>query len=329
VKPAGPVIATDRYAILTVAGDVVTGNLHQEKDGLFVVDGGAVGAKIAPESVAAIRFPQVGKAEPAEGETEAKKVLVCTIGTRRGSVLIGTGVEFGKGTFRLMVEGKQQVAVRQESVVDVSFSMEGDITLVRRLLVWGTYSDREDEYRKTMEVVKPGLGTQWTIVEDFSTLDDNFARTLQRSGVLLIPEMERGTPDETQASKFKPMAESFLRRGGRIVMLGPTSNHIQFMKTAGLMDVQADGTHDGIAAKFTTDGKRIFRHAGESFTTTNSTYFYTMGSDLKGGVALADAGGAPIVGRKVGRGWVILMGMDYFEHNEGTVKVLIDALTFR
>jgi hypothetical protein len=243
--------------------------------------------------------------------------------------VVGTDPELSEGRFSLTIEGGQRIAFPVEVVREAVFSETGGLLAVRRILSWGTYADRTDEYRKALEIVREKLGRQWEIVEDFSPFEPTFQRELQRAGVLLIPEMEQGTPTAEQAKKFRPLAADFLRRGGKIVILGPTNNHVEFMKTADLLDVSAPTTADGATVSLTPEGKRLFRDAGESFITTNSTYFYVINEGIKA-IPLAGArSSAPIVGRRVGQGWIIIMGMDYHSHNDQTVKILIDALTLR
>ena len=39
--------------------------------------------------------------------------------------------------------------------------------------------------------------------------------------------------------------------------------------------------------------------------------------------------GAAIIARRVGGGWVILIGMDYYKHNDGTARLLVNAVRYR
>jgi hypothetical protein len=234
----------------------------------------------------------------------------------------------------LSLVGDQKVVIPLDRISEISFSSGGGGLLsVRNVLAWGRYSDRNEEFPRTIAVLKEGLGPRWTINESFADkFDDASRRELFRSRALVVAELQdwNGSEASRLAAELRPLAESFLRRGGNIVLLGITGNQSAFIKDAGLLDVQATSNESGGQVPFTEAGRRIAAGIGGSFQQANSTQFYRIGTDIKAESFAGDPNGrAAVVARKVGRGWVILMGMDYYESNDTTKKLLINAVSYK
>jgi len=170
----------------------------------------------------------------------------------------------------------------------------------------------------------------WPVVEDFSKLDEGFQEKLAKAGVLLVPEMERWERTGMQlADRFGTLAEGLLRRGGNVVILCPRQNQLPFLKAARIIALAAGGSRDGATVTFTKDGRRIAHGVGPSFRTTNSTQFYKVPGDKKVKALAQSSHGVPVVVRRVGSGWVIVLGMDYYKHSPQTARLLINAITYR
>jgi hypothetical protein len=340
-----------QHVVVLKSGAVLIGGLEQEAGGLLVVSGGAVEASFRYAAIANITFPGPSTAKPAgsakkgpaldaeeEDEEEGPTArltgrLQSIVTTRRGTRLNGTDARLEDGRIALTLAGGHRVKLPLGEIVEMSFTSTGAAAVHRAVLVWGAYSDRSEEFPRTTAILKEHLGSGWQIAENFSpTFDSSFRSELSRSGVLLIPEMERwrsssNTPQLAPA--LKPLAERFLRRGGNIVVLGTTGSQTSFLAQAGLLDVQQATNSSGSQVTFTPEGRRIAQGVGESFRTTNATQFYRIGSSMKAIALAGSATSAPIVARRVGCGWVVLMGMDYYESNDQTKKLLINAITHR
>jgi len=310
-------------------GNVLSGDLSQPREGQLTVNRKGLEATVPVESVRSILFPVRAPDQANE------KRLRCAVNTRRGNLITGAEPGFEKDTVSLTTAGGQRVSVPADEVVDMSFST-GDVRLSRRsVLAWGRNCDREGEYRNTIGIIRKYLPA-WRIAEDFSELDDNFRKELMHSSVLLIPEMEKMKfSGANLVKKLKPMAEGFLRRGGRIVVLGVNNHGITgLMKPLGfaeleLVDYNVNPDSQGATVPFTDAGREISRGVGDSFVTANSTYFFTVKDSIKAQPLAQSSSGAPIVGRKVWLDGIIIMGMDYHEHNKQTERILINALTYR
>lgn len=348
-----------QHVVVLKSGSVLIGGLEQDATGLLVVRGGDVHARFRYAAVASIAFPRPPSAKvpkwarsgPALDEEEpdeerglprdvprdvppAKRLeLRAIVSTLRGTRLTGIVPKLEGDRLALTLAGGHRITLPLEQILEVSFTSTGAASLRRVVLVWGAHADRSEEFPRTTAILKERLGSGWRLVENFSAdLDASFRRALAGAGVLLIPEMERWGSSSGKGqlgARLKPMAQSFLRRGGNIVILGTTSSQTSFLSQAGLLDVTQSNSSSGSQVRFTPEGRRIAQGIGDAFQTTNSTMFYAIRPSLKA-VALAGAASStPIVARRAGQGWIILLGMDYYESNEQTKKLLINAMTHR
>ncbi|NQT53861.1 hypothetical protein HQ576_17525, partial [bacterium] len=343
--------APTQHLVTLKSGALLVGGLEQEEGGVLVLEGGAVEARFRYAAVAAIAFPHPALPASASPATEGVALdaeepdedaglpaappaeLRSIVSTLRGSRLTGSQPAIEGTRMAITLAGGHRVRLPLDQVLDVAFTGTGSASLRRIVLVWGANADRSEELPRTLAVLKERLGGGWRVVENLSSaFDSKFRSDLARAGVLLIPEMERwsAAPGVSDlAVKLKPLAEGFLRRGGNIVLLGVARSQVSFLRQAGLLHVAPSNSSSGSQVKFTRDGQRIARGVGDGFRTTNSTQFYRVESG-SGAVALAGTdASSPVIARRVGRGWVILIGMDYYEANEQTKKLLVNAVTYR
>ena len=125
------------------------------------------------------------------------------------------------------------------------------------------------------------------------------------------------------------MADLFLRRGGNVVVLGAQGEVLNFLREAELIDVTQSGGNSSAAVRITPAGRRIARGVGEAFQSVNATHFYRIGKRCKAESWAEYNNGSAVVARRVGRGWVILIGMDYYQRNDGVNQVLANAVLAR
>jgi hypothetical protein len=316
------------HTLCTVAGDTLLGSLEQEPGGLLAVRSGAIEARVAVGNVRTILFPL---AEGADQPKTAKRLLA-TLTTREGISMVGQDVRLDGGRFSLTIVGGRRIDVPIERVVQAAFSTEEGIAPRRSVLVWGAFSDRAEEHPRTMNVLKEGLPSGWQVTENFSEkFDDDFRRALRLAGVLVISEMDEhwGPQAETLALELKGLAETFLRRGGTIIILSAMERQHRWLAEADLLDVTVASSNDGADIPFTEAGRRIAEGVGPSFRTTNSTQFYRLGTRLKADALAGNETGSPIVLRRVGPGRIFLLGMDYYESNDQTRRILVNAAMSR
>lgn len=314
-------------AVSTDAGDVLIGRLRQESGGLLVVHSDAVLAKVNYSHVRFVLFPVL---EESAAETPPPKRLTANLTTRSGMTLIGLDPQLAAGAFSLVIAGGQRIKVPVGEIVNMAFGLDMGGRRPRRVLAWGAYGDRNQEFPRMVGILRDGLAAGWDIVENSSeTFDDAFRAELQRSGVLMIPELEEkwSSQVEALAPELKKLADGFLRRGGIIVLLSMMPRQVPWIAQADLLDVTVVGNSDTDQIPFTKAGRWIAEGVGESFKTCNSTQFYRLGEKFKAEALAGTADRSPIILRQVGRGRIILMGMDYYESNDQTKRVLVNAVS--
>jgi len=316
-----------RDVVMTEQGDMLVGRIVPRGGDLLGIRGKAVEATIPLASVAAIGFGSPADDTPSTGG----KPLTATLATRSGTQLAGRDLRLEEGRLSISLSGGARVKVPLDRVLELTISGESTV-VARRILVWGRFADRNEELRRTLDILKEHYGGRAPITEDFSQqFDAAFRKKLLGSRALLVPEMEQWDSSAAAqlASKLKPMVEAFLRRGGNVVFLGLRQRECDFLRQLELLDVSQSGSGDHMDVPFTGAGGRIAKGIGKSFRTTNGTYYYRVGTKFKAEAWATGGSGSPIVGRRIGRGWVILMGMDYYKHSPETAKLLINAIEYR
>jgi hypothetical protein len=321
-----------RHLVVTGAGDVLIGELKQGADGALVISGGAVEASCRPSAIRCIRFPlETGR----PGGSVKPKGKAVGVLLSSGSTAVGVNpvIKDGRFSFTLLRGGEMSLPLSAVS----RLTMTGELpnaTSSGNILVWGRYADRGEEFARTVAALKKHLkGAR--IVENFSAqFDAGFKAQLAQARALVIPELEKWnvSMSATLAAQLKPLAVAFLRRGGNIVICGADTSPCAFLRAAGLIDVTKVGSISGSAQTFATTGpgRLIAKGIGTTVTAANATYTYRIGSSISGSCYLTTStSSCAIVGRKVGSGWVVLMGPDFYETNTGMEKVLANAVNMK
>lgn len=324
--------ATDKHIVIAGEGkDVLVGTMGLDGTAGVVVDNQAFKLRAKYDQIRAIVFPQ-RDIEPNDSNESAPVRRVATVQMGNGMVLNGTGLQIAGGRASLAIDDRQRVTVPVNRIAGITFAEAGGLIGGRRVLVWGPYADTAEEYPRTLEAMKKSLPAGWRINESTTEkFDAAFRRELLRCRTLLIPEMEKwnGSRSSEMASQLRPIAAEFLRRGGVIVLLGPSSGHVGFFREAGLIELQQNNSvGENTTVTFTAAGKWLSKGVGAGFQATNSTMAYSWSDDKIQPLA-GDKNSSPCVAKRVGRGWVIVMGMDFYGANEGTTKMLGNAVSKR
>jgi len=311
--PSGDIVF-NKHVVMADTGDVFIGDIKPTSDA-------ALGRRAA---------------EPTTTKAAAPPPRVTVVTLRYGAILAGRELAVKDGTLSLTILKDQRVAIPLEGVLCIEPGQMAGATLagMRGVLAWGAYSDRSQEFPWTVAALKAKLPANWKIHEDFSTsFGKDFRGRLFRCRTLLIPEPESwGSGEKAElAADLKKVVEPFLRRGGNVVILGASTGPVKFLADAGLLDVSRSGGRSSGAIRVTAAGKKIAKDVGKSFGAQNSTNFYRIGTKYKAQSWAEDPGGqgSVIVARRVGLGWVILMGMDYYTRSEELNQLLLNAVLCR
>ena len=322
-----PEAKDDEFAVVLRSGIALAGKLLADDRGRLVLEGQGLTATIEYESLAVLAYP---RPKPAEEDPNAAAVAGIEVRLRSGSVIGGRDPVIEGDSIRLRTGGIEA----RLALADVALLTFRDYGAplgrvgLRKVLAWGRWSDPAEEFRRTVDIFKTETGGHWKIVEtSAATFDEAFRRDVNASRTLLIPEMENLKGPSPDAAELKPILEAFLRSGGNVVVCGAQGPHLPWLKEAGLVELEGLGQVDGAEVTFTTKGASAGKGI-KSFQAMNATNAYAISSADAFPIA-ETAGKAVVVGRRVGRGLVIIVGLDYYMTNDGASKLLANAVQMR
>ncbi len=316
-----------KHVIQSASGDVLVGKPRTAGPKTIQVKGEEVELAIESDEISAMYFPAPDDKDELEDATFRLVQLTS------GAVLTGRRLAMEDEKLSVELHKAGSVSVPMAKVAEISV-VRGPVVAgrshLRRVLVWGGMADQDEELARTIAALQEKL-PGWEIERNVSReFDNEFARKLMRCRALVIAEQESwGGGHDELARQLGPLAKRFLQSGGNIVLLGMVERETGFCREAGLIDYQKVNAGDNMAISFTEAGEALGRGVGGTFTSTNSTMRYRSGDAIPSKVLATDDRGAAIIGRRASRGWVILMGMDYYAHNDGTKQVLANAVRLR
>jgi hypothetical protein len=266
-----------------------------------------------------------------EGEApKAPPVVSIRMSMNTGSTLFGTNPLLVEGKLSFTLEFGQLVQVPLSAVSRMSFGTRTEGLGERNILLWTCFSDKDGELKNTVDGIKKQL-PRWELnLHETEVLDKDFERKLGRARVLVIPEPESWRPGDADAlgRTFKKLSQEFLARGGRIVTLGFDSGPCRWLKKANIIDVSKTNDSSDEKVTFTPAGRGIGRGIGDGFTSVNATYVYKANDKERIDVlATTPAGEAVILSKRIGRGQFLMMGTDFYLHNDELDKVLANLIT--
>ena len=232
--------------------------------------------------------------------------------------------------------GKESFSVPLDRVESVSFGHDG-LPTTAPVLIWGGYSDADDEYKKTVDALAGRIPARKLIQNKSKVPDADFMRHLRRARVLLVPEMESFKRTQLKEAmdkdgkgcpSWKDAFRGFLRRGGSIIFLSPTGEALNFFNESGLGPLRSGGSGSGW--EITADGKKLGAKVGGTIANVNATHYFRKGEPWQvWGAAKGGGDGAVLLGRRLERGWVMAFGADFYETNKDLTETLVRMIEFR
>ena len=241
-------------------------------------------------------------------------------------------IEMSNGEVVLSALGKDNIRIPFNAVESFSFGQEG-LPSSAPVLVWGGYSDDDDEYVKTVNSLA-GRIPERKLIRSFAKVPDpEFIRTLKRSRVLLVPEMEgfrRTKMKEFMAQEgrgcpsWQEIMRGHLKRGGNIIFLSPTGEALSFLNECGFGSIRSGPGAAGW--QLTKEAKKTRIKLDGFIKNVNASHYYRRSDSWEvWGEAQGVADSAILLGRKVERGWVMIFGSDFYQQNE-TIKEILHSL---
>lgn len=308
-------------AVLTKGGSIAVGAVKTMTGTDLTLGAAGEETKLASSALVALRMPAKAASTLPAGYVE----LSFANGERVG----GTSPELRSGTLFASGPGGLRVGVPIDKVASISFGQAGQAGF-KSVLVWGAWADQAEdgEHEYVLGILRDGL-PGWTVTdsrEEYPGRD--FAAALLKARTLVVTEAENWYSADVGLladALEKPLAE-FLARGGNLVISSPQSDALGFWRDLGFIDLEGGDFNDG-TVPFTAQGKAaVGAGLGASFETINGTSFYSDGGSWPIEVWAENEYGIVLASRKVGKGRVIVVGMDYFDPSDETARVLVNAV---
>ena len=282
--------------------------------------------------------PDRGNNEPQKEEiieVEEATVIRNLVALSPSGMIWADELELRGSDLVLSALGMDELLVPLSRVESLSFGHEG-LPASAPVLVWGGYTDEDDEYVKTIDALSGRVPSRKIVQSKSKVPDPQFMRNLRRSRVLLVPEMEgfkrtimkvameqegKGCPTWSSALR------GFLKRGGNIIFLSPTSEGLSFMNECGLGPIRSGPA--GRGWEITDEGRKLGIKIEGIIKNVNASHYYRKSAPWEvWGAAQGGADGAILLGRRVDRGWVMVFGSDFYQSNDTIKEILFRLIQF-
>lgn len=321
--------ASAYFSIATKRGARLVGRIESGGADSLMLASDEFTTKVALSGIDYVVFPDPQAAAPAAADADP----YAFVSLRDGSGLTGKKVVVKADKLAMLLSGTIPVSVPLAAVSSIeAIDSPSVVSASRQVLVWGRYGDEGEEVAHTVAALENQLGKGWKVATDMS---DDYSgvskKALGRARALVVAEPENWDYDAADRFRehLKNVVLPYVKAGGNLVVLSPSSEQLGLYEEVGLIGASDDDSDDSATLGFSSEGKRFERLAGvSSFETANATKFY---GSMDGNVNFADTedrGTTPLFGRKVGRGWVVVFGADFYESNEGMDKVLAASARF-
>ena len=306
---------------LTISSPILSGEfpLALIETMLFPVDSESPAPTIAP---------------PAIGER------VCVISFTGGASLSSSEISLIDGMLELEIWEGSPFRIPLASAETISFLSKGGMRPNGPILVWGQHADKADEFGKLQKALKGSIHGRELIIMDEDKDGRDFSAALRRSSAFIWGEWEEFDQGDFDAvlsgEKGQPLDEqlqTFVHTGGTAIFLGMAGGMAEHFGRLGLGKFQADGSiADGTLLELTGIGTALSPFMEGDIKAPNSTmqYFAAEGGEWSPILCLpGDTTKAAIVGKRIGSGWVFLVGMDFYDTDENATRLLVELMRFR
>ncbi|MBN1242094.1 MAG: hypothetical protein JXA15_05225 [Spirochaetales bacterium] len=308
-------------ALASKGGSLAVGALKSATGADLTLGSPGEETTLSSAALLALRMPSKASSGSAAGRIE--------LAFANGELVVGASPELRSGTLFASGPGGLRVGVPIEKIDSISYG-QSSLSALRSVVVWGAWADMADdgEHAYVVGILRDGL-PGWTVTdsrEEYPGRD--FASALLKARTLVVSETENWYSVDTGriADALEKPLSDFLARGGNLVICSPQSESLAFWRDLGLIDLEGGDFNDG-TVPFTVQGKAaVGAGLGSSFETINGTSFYMEGGSLPVEVWAGNDAGIVVASRKVGKGRVIVVGMDYFDPSDDTSRLLVNAV---
>lgn len=196
------------------------------------------------------------------------------------------------------------------------------------ILAWTRYVDLDQEHANSIDAI-----LQYRPDANFTWFDGTTAGELQAAlagkDAFLVTETESATSANLvyYGSEWAAVLETFAEGGGSVVVCGESSSRWGFLDAAGLLGYEYHAaTPGGLPLEILKRGHRLVRYITDPYLISQlytRSYSVTMGTAL----AVGQDGRVILASRKVGAGWGVLIGFDYYYYDDNAARVLANAVS--
>lgn len=268
--------------------------------------------------------------EPAFAAPEPERPPTCVIKLLNGGEIVGSQPQWERDLISVAMAGVGRVAVPTAHVERLNFAPpEIAFGGPRRVIFWSAAADEDEEASHMAQALVEGLPKGWKLdAEAAHPQVADLEADLLEAGVLVVPEMEEFNHGEKlpEPQQIGKVLRAFLERGGTLVLAGVGDAPAAYWKAAGLVSLTACPRANKATFRFAKDTP-LAAGVGESFAAVNATHEYQTDDAHLEPVAVRDGGGAAVLVKRVGRGSLVVLGMDYYATSPAVNRLLVNAVT--
>lgn len=196
------------------------------------------------------------------------------------------------------------------------------------LLVWNAYSDNSfgGELENTLNAISQYY-TDFNLTLTSTENPDELKALLDNADVFIVPEQELGYgPDLYNLGvAFTPALDTFLDRGGNMIVLEHFNSTYLFLNGTGFMNITGGGAHSGLAVNVTDESHPLMEGVPSSFVASNgASTFESSDEDV---LVIEPSTNNPVIIQKPYRnGNVTLIGFDFYSYNADMARILANAV---
>jgi hypothetical protein len=197
------------------------------------------------------------------------------------------------------------------------------IRYMPRILAYLQYVDYAQEYYNTFEAIDSTFGSNYNLTGlwNYTQLDSMLAE----KDILLIPEQEHANVStmETIVSAWSKTLLEFVENGGIIIACDHASQTYRVFAGTGLLSINGVTDQTGNVLYLNDSEDPLAKNVSLSFIAPNDT----VGFVLQEAKTFVGNGTFPVVvDKKLGQGYIVLLGFDFYESNVDTEWILGNAV---
>ena len=332
-----------RHVARLTTGEVITGNIAPIKgdQDRLTISSPILSGEFPLALIESLLFPidpDSSEAETPTADEGTGRVVVVTFAG--GASLTSPQISLDDGTLELEIWQGTPFRIPLKSAESIIFLDKGGLRPNGPILLWGKHTDQGDEFEKLQTALEGSVRGRELIVMAGDEDSADFSAALRRSSAFIWGEWENFDQEafaaELSGEKGQPLDEQlrdFVQTGGIAIFTGLSGGMSEHFAKLGLGEMQSDGSiGDGSDLELTGVGESLAPFMDGGIKATNSTMMYSApeGGDWSPLLTQPEKPEyAAIMGRRIGSGWVFLMGMDFYETDENITRLLVELLQFR